>query len=89
MSWLVYLIQNAEGFLYAGITNRPDVRLKNHNAGRGARFTKGKGPWHYVYQEPAESMSAALKRERAVKKMSRAAKLKLASSWPIPAPSLQ
>jgi len=83
--WLVYLIQNPEGLLYCGISNRPEVRLANHNANKGARFTKGKGPWRFVYQEPAESMPAALKRERAIKKMSRAAKLKLVSS-PDPLP---
>lgn len=81
MSWLVYLIQNDDGLLYCGITNRPDIRLANHNAGRGARYTKGKGPWQFIYQEPVESMSAALKRERAVKKLTRTQKLRLASQW--------
>lgn len=75
--WVVYILQNDGGLLYTGISNRPDVRLANHNAGKGARFTKGKGPWRFVYQEPVESMSAALKRERAIKRMGRPAKLRL------------
>lgn len=80
--WVVYMIQNLEGLIYTGISNRPEVRLKNHNEGRGARFTKGKGPWQYVYQEPVESKSAALKRERAIKKLNRASKLRLARILP-------
>ncbi len=79
--WVVYLIQNAEGLLYCGISNRPEIRLANHNKGKGARFTKGKGPWRFIYQEPAETMVAALKREYRVKRLHRVAKLKLAAGW--------
>lgn len=81
MSWVVYIIQNEKSELYTGISNRPETRLASHNAGKGARFTKGKGPWRFVYQEPAESMSAALKRERAIKRLGRPAKLRLAAQW--------
>ena len=77
MSWCVYLLECGDGTLYCGVTNRLDERLAAHAAGRGARYTRGRGPVRLVWREAAESKGAALRREAAVKRLSRARKLAL------------
>lgn len=76
----MYILKNPDGLLYTGITNDMARRLKAHNTGRGARYTKGKGPWEVAYTEPAEGHGAALRREAAIKKAGRAYKLRLIQS---------
>ncbi len=75
--WVCYLLRCADGTLYCGITNDLAKRLAAHNAGIAAKYTRARGPVEVVYAEECEDKSAALKRERAIKKMSRAAKLAL------------
>ncbi|MFA5862013.1 MAG: GIY-YIG nuclease family protein [Candidatus Thermoplasmatota archaeon] len=77
MSWTVYLAECADGSLYCGITNDIERRLHAHNAGTGARYTRSRRPVRLAWSEPASSRGAALKRERAVKSLTRAAKLAL------------
>jgi putative endonuclease len=77
MGWCVYLLRCGDGSLYAGITNDLDKRLAAHKAGRGARYTKGRGPLRVVFCEAAADKSAALKREHALKRMPRREKLAL------------
>ena len=77
MTWVCYLLQCADNTLYCGITNNLDKRLAAHNAGEGAKYTRGRAPLQLVYQERCENKSAALKRERQIKKMPRSDKLKL------------
>jgi putative endonuclease len=76
-NWCVYLLRCGDGTLYAGITNDLDKRLTAHRTGKGARYTRGRGPLKLVHCEPAEDKSAALKREHAVKRLPRRQKLLL------------
>ena len=77
MGWTVYIIRCGDGTLYTGITDDVEKRFAAHCAGKGAKYTRGRGPLTLVHTEEAEDKSAALKREHAIKKMSRAEKLKL------------
>ena len=70
--WYVYILRCADQTLYTGITNRLQQRLRAHNAGKGAKYTKGRRPVHLLYWETCTDKSAALKREAAIKKMKRA-----------------
>ena len=75
--WLVYLLRCRDGSLYCGITNDLDKRLKAHAAGKASRYTRSRLPVALVYSKPQKSKSAALKREAAIKKQPRRAKLEL------------
>jgi putative endonuclease len=75
--WFVYLAQCGDGTLYAGITTDLAARLHAHNAGKGAAYTRGRGPVALVYHESFPDRSSALKREAMIKRMSRAEKLGL------------
>ncbi|HIX30994.1 MAG TPA: GIY-YIG nuclease family protein [Firmicutes bacterium] len=77
MTWWVYILRCADGTLYTGATNDLDRRLAAHNAGRGAKYTRARRPVALVYREAAADKSAALQREAALKKLARAAKLRL------------
>ncbi len=70
----VYIVRCADGTLYTGYARDPQAREKAHNRGRGARYTAGRRPVCLVYSEPFESLGEALRRERAVKRRSRAQK---------------
>jgi putative endonuclease len=72
--WWVYLLVCADGSLYCGISNDVERRLAAHNAGRGARYTRGRGPVRLVWSEPCGDRAAALRREVAIKRLSRTAK---------------
>lgn len=73
----VYMLRCGDGTLYSGITNDLDKRFAAHESGRGARYTRGRGPLRLVFCEPAEDKSSALKREHALKRLRRAQKLAL------------
>ena len=70
----VYIVRCADGTLYTGYARNPTEREKAHNAGRGARYTAGRRPVRLVYSEVFESAGDALRRERQVKRLSRARK---------------
>ena len=72
--WCVYLLRCGDGTLYCGITNDLAARLAAHRAGKGARYTRGRGPLRLVWCEPSEDKGPALKREYAVKRLSKAGK---------------
>lgn len=76
-SWHVYILRCADGTLYTGIATDVAARLSIHNAGKGAKYTRGRLPAALVYQETADSHSAALKRERAIKRLPTSAKRQL------------
>jgi putative endonuclease len=78
MRWCVYLLRCGDGSLYAGITNDLDKRLAAHRSGRGARYTRGRGPLTVVHCEPMRDKPAALRRERQIKRLKRSQKLALA-----------
>ncbi len=75
---MVYLARCRDGSLYTGITTDPERRLKQHNEGLGAAYTRSRLPVTLVYQEAAGNRSEALRRERAIKSLTRAAKEALA-----------
>ena len=76
--WYVYLLRCGDGSLYCGMTDDVLRRLEAHRSGKGAKYTRGRGPLELVYTEECESYSAALKREAAIKKLKRPEKLRLA-----------
>ena len=73
--WCVYLLRCADGTLYTGITNDLPGRLAAHASGRGARYTRGRGPFALLHNEPARTRSAALRREHELKRLRRRDKL--------------
>ena len=77
-AWFVYLLRCGDDSLYCGITDDVQRRLEAHRAGKGAKYTRGRGPLELVYTEQCESYSAALKREATIKKLKRPEKLALA-----------
>ena len=78
--WFVYLLRCRDDTLYCGITSDLEKRLEQHRSGKGAKYTRGRGPLELVYQEEVASHSEALKREIAIKRLSRQEKLQLISS---------
>jgi putative endonuclease len=78
MSWMVYLVRCGDGSLYTGVTTNPERRLGEHNRGSGAAYTRSRLPVALIYLEPAADRSGALRREHAIKQMSRAEKEALA-----------
>lgn len=76
-SWCVYILRCGDGTLYTGATDDFPRRLEQHRSGKGAKYTRGRGPLEPVYLEACEDMSAALKREYAIKRLSRQEKLAL------------
>ena len=66
-----YILTCADGTLYCGWTNDLDKRLKAHNAGRGAKYTRPRRPVVLSYYEAFETKSEAMKREYAIKHMTR------------------
>lgn len=77
VTWHLYLLRCGDGTLYCGIAVDVAARLAQHEAGKGAKYTRGRGPLELVHSESCGSKSEALKRERVVKRLARAAKLAL------------
>lgn len=75
--WFVYLLKCADDTLYCGITNNLDKRIKTHNSGKGAKYTKGRCPVILIKHFEVVDKSAALKLEYKIKQMSKEEKLKL------------
>ena len=73
----VYIIECKDGRLYTGIARDVEARFGLHARGKGARFTRANKPVRIVYREHKWTRSSALKREHAIKQMSRTAKLVL------------
>jgi putative endonuclease len=76
-TWKLYVLRCGDGSLYTGITMDVQARLEMHRSGKGAKYTRGRGPLELVYSEECGSHSDALKREIEVKAMSREEKMKL------------
>jgi putative endonuclease len=77
--WSVYLARCADGTLYCGIARDVAARVAAHDAGRGARYTRGRGPLVVVATRRFRAKGTALRVEAAVKRLPRATKLALAS----------
>ena len=76
----IYMVECADGSYYTGWTNDLENRLAAHNAGTGARYTRGRGPVRLVYKEECEDKQSAQRREWTIKKLTRAQKEQLVSS---------
>ena len=72
-----YIVECADGTLYTGWTTDPERRVKVHNRGLGARYTKMRRPVRLVYVESQPDRAAAMKREIAIKRLGRPGKIKL------------
>ena len=70
-NWYLYILRCRDGSLYTGITTDVQRRLESHRKGTGAKYTRGRGPLTLVYWEPCTNHSDALKRELAVKQLTR------------------
>lgn len=70
-TWFVYILRCADGSLYTGITKDVNRRCEQHNAGTASRYTRSRLPVGVEYQEVQSTKSLALKREAAIKNMSR------------------
>ncbi len=77
MPFYCYILKCADGTFYTGWTTDPPRRERQHNAGRGARYTRTRRPVKLVYVEELSDRTGAMKKERAIKAMTRAAKMKL------------
>lgn len=77
MSWFVYMLRCGDGTLYTGVTDDVPRRLAAHRAGKGAKYTRGRGPLELVYQEEVPDKSAALRREHQIKRLTRQGKERL------------
>jgi len=76
-AWFVYILRCADASLYTGISNDVAARVAAHTAGKGAKYTRGRGPVQLIWQERQLSRSDALKREAEIKRMPRASKVTL------------
>jgi uncharacterized protein (TIGR02453 family) len=83
MAWHVYVARCGDGTLYTGITTDPTRREAAHNTGRGAAYTRSRRPVRLIHVEPAADRGAALRRELAIKRLSRLEKERLVAR-PIP-----
>ena len=78
--WFVYILRCADDTLYTGITKDIERRCKQHNAAVASKYTRARLPVVLVYQETAASHGDALRRELAIKKLTRTAKESMCSS---------
>ena len=67
--WQVYIVQCADRTLYTGVAKELEARIEAHNAGRGAKYTRGRRPVELVYSEVAADRPSALRRELEIKKL--------------------
>ena len=81
MPAFVYMLRCKDDSLYTGWTNDLQHRLKMHATGKGAKYTRGRGPLTLVYSEELADKESALKREYEIKALTRAEKLALCANW--------
>lgn len=75
--YYIYILQCADDTYYCGWTTDLYKRLAAHNSGKGAKYTKGRGPCQFVYVEDVKTKSEALRREYEIKQLSRQEKMNL------------
>lgn len=73
----VYMIRCKDGSLYTGWTNNLEKRFRNHCKGKGAKYTRGRGPLELVYYEVFEDKREAMRREYEIKQLKKSEKEKL------------
>ena len=79
--WYLYILRCRDDSLYTGITTDVEKRLEAHRSGKGAKYTRGRGPLELVYREECGSHSDALKRELEVKALVRVKKIELIEEY--------
>jgi len=77
LAWYVYILRCGDGTLYTGSTDNVEKRLAAHRAGKGAKYTRGRGPLELAYSEQLPDKSAALRREYEIKQLTRQEKWRL------------
>jgi putative endonuclease len=77
MPFYCYILECSDGTYYTGWTTDPERRLRQHNRGNGARYTRNRRPVRLVYVEEQPDRSSAMRREIRIKRMSRLVKGKL------------
>lgn len=77
LAWFVYMLRCSDGSLYTGYTDDVQRRLAVHNSGKGAKYTRSRLPVEVVYREELPDKSAAMRREAAIKKLTRQQKIRL------------
>lgn len=81
--WYLYILRCGDGTLYTGITTDVEKRFEAHQSGKGAKYTRGRGPLELVYRETCGTHSDALKREIEIKRLPREQKQALITSYEI------
>lgn len=81
MADYVYMLRCSDGSFYSGYTTDPVRREREHNTGRGAKYTRSRRPVELVYTEKLDDRSSALRREAALKKLSHPEKERLAEEY--------
>lgn len=76
-----YMLKCKDDTYYIGYTNDLEKRLRFHNEGKGAKYTKGRGPVELVYYEEYEDKSTAMRREWELKQLSRSQKNTIREEW--------
>lgn len=79
--WWVYILQCGDGTFYTGVATDVAARLETHRSGKGAKYTRSRGPLELVYTEKCEDKIFAFKREYAIKQLKRSEKIKLCEGW--------
>jgi putative endonuclease len=79
--WFLYVLRCADDTLYTGISNRLEIRLKNHSSGKGARYTKTRLPVELVISRKIGTHSQAIKREYEFKQKNRQEKIECVEKW--------
>ncbi len=79
--WFVYILRCVDGVYYTGMTNDIERRFREHESGKGCKFTRGRLPVRLVYTEECPSRSEAHKRELKIKPLTRQKKEQLIEKW--------
>ena len=79
--WYLYILRCGDGTLYTGITTDLEKRFEAHKRGKGAKYTRGRGPLELVYRETCGTHSDALKREIQIKRLNREQKQALIADY--------
>lgn len=80
MSWVVYILRCADGTLYTGVAKDLARRLAQHNAGKGAKYTRGRVPVKLFYEERCVNQGLALRREAEIRRLTRRQKQQLGAN---------
>ncbi|KGX83460.1 GIY-YIG nuclease family protein [Pontibacillus marinus] len=78
---MVYILKCKDGSLYTGYTNDFDRRLRMHEQGKGAKYTRGRGPFEVVYQQAFLTKEEAMQEEYRIKQLTRPYKEQMISSY--------